>query len=156
MHLKTNKRHNVHQPSGDITRPSSDPARSYAAPGDLREQFAVAESMHVWLSTRPRSRPRSLYRLCCTSRRPSRRARFRSPCTGHPARCRSRPHSPPRASYRGPSTASSPTAAAPPSTPSVRASHGPPPPVPSVRWWADDVWGSSTDATTDWNQEVAP
>ena len=49
---RTTSRHKFNEPSGNITRPSSDPARSKSAPGDLREQFAVAESMHVWLSTR--------------------------------------------------------------------------------------------------------
>ena len=41
----------------------SDSARTPTAPSDLREQFAVADSMHVSLSLRPR-RPRSLYRPC--------------------------------------------------------------------------------------------
>ena len=50
--------------------------------------------MHVWLSTRPRAGPRSLYRLCCTSRSPSRRARLGSPCTGYLARNLSRHQSP--------------------------------------------------------------
>ena len=134
----------------NIQRPSSDPARSYSAPGALRKQHAVEESMHVWISTGPGARP-SLYRLC-SSRRPCRGKALRSPCPRYPARRRSRSYSPSRAaSHRGPSTA----AAAPPSTASsIRALHGPPPPVPSIRWWANDVWGPS-DATTHRNQEGA-
>jgi len=149
LHLKTNKRHNIHEPSGNITRPSSDPARSNSAPGDLREQFAVAESMHVWLSTRPRTRPRSLYRLCSSPRRPSRRARLRSPCTGYTARWRSRPPPPPRAAYWGASASTAPPT--PFSTSSLcRARHGPPPTPSAVRWWAtnDAICPSSTDAAT--------
>jgi len=61
----------------NIHRPSSDPARSYSAPGALRKQHAVEESMHVWISTGPGARPQSLYRLC-SSRRPCRGKAFRS------------------------------------------------------------------------------